>query len=245
MTRRPPSIVGVSTTAEGGVEIAWEVDSFFADSEAPGQVRVDLQGVPFSFPDADADSEEIPSAALLALHRPVVAVSVSFLWAGSPGEELQSSVLVPVQVGAGSGNAGVDPAAKPVVTLVGVQPRTRQVASNIQIRWQSDNYNDGNVFWGPPGAERTFSKRIRPVGTTYHGTFTTDRPLTAATLYTFTVEVRNTLHSPGWLSTSLVVRSAPDYLSLRRFLIDTRTPIGTSVRSLVGESRSVRKLLIG
>jgi hypothetical protein len=164
---------------------------------------------------------------------------------GPPVQELQSSAVVPVQVGAGAGQSGVNPAAKPVVTVVRVQPRTRQAASNIQIRWQSNNYNDGNIRWGGPGNPRAFVRNIRPVGENYQGTFTTDRPLVPATLHTFTVEVRNTLHSPGWLATAIVVRSAPDYVSLRTFLIETGTPVTASVRSLVGPGRSVRELIIG
>jgi len=245
MTRRPPTILGVFPTEEGGIEIAWEVDSFFEGSEAAETVRVDLQGVPFSFLDGDADSEEIPRETLVALNQAVVAVSVSFLWMGPPSEELQSTALVPLQVGAVEGRAGVDPAATPLVSLVRVQPRTRQAASNIQIHWKSNNYNDANIHWGPPGSERASTEHIPPVGTSYEGTFTTNRPLVAATIYTFAVEVRNTLHSPDWLSTTLVVRSAPDYVSLRRFLLATGTPIGTSVRSLVGERRSVRTMIIG
>jgi len=245
MTRRPPSIVNVVTTADGGIKISWEVDSFFPDSEAPEKIRVDLQGIAFSTLDGDTDSEEIPRATVMALNLPVVVVSVSFLWMGPPVEEQQSSALVPVQVGAGTGRSGVNPAAKPVVSVVHVQPRTRQLASNIRIHWQSNNYNAGKLLWGGPGNARAFERNIGPVGQNYQGTFTTDRPLVPATLYTFTVEVRNTLHSPGWLSTSIVVRSAPDYVSLRKFLIDTGTPVTASVRSLVSAGRSVRHLIIG
>ena len=245
MTRHPPSLVSVTTTIEGGIEITWEVDSFFSDSEPPEQVRVDLQGIPVSLLDGDADSEEISPEAIAAVNLPVVAVSVTFLWLGPPVEEQQSSVVVPVQVGPGAGQSGVNPAAKPVVTLVHVQPRRPGTPSNIRIHWKSNNYNDGNLFWGPPGNPRAFAKNVRPVGENYEGTFTTDRPLVPGALYTFTVEVRNTLHSPGWLATSLVVRSAPDYVSLRRFFIDSGTPVTTSVRSLIGADRSVRKLVIG
>ena len=45
----------------------------------------------------------------------------------------------------GGGGTGVFPAARPVVTVVGVQPRTLQAANSIAIAWRSNNYNDGNI----------------------------------------------------------------------------------------------------
>ena len=84
------------------------------------------------------------------------------------------------------------------------------------------------------------------------GTFTTDRPLTANTLYSFTVEVRNTLHSPQWLATTMVVRSAVDpappvvrTTSVREFLERTGRPVTSSLAGLLGAARSVRALILG
>ena len=246
MTRRPPSILTVASTAEGGVEVTWEVDTFFADSAAPEKVLIDLNGVPFDQLDGDETSAEIPAAALTALGTPVVAISVSFWWSGSPAEEQQSVVSVPVATdGTGGGNAGVLPAARPVVTVVHVQPRTVHGPNNIKIAWQSNNYNDGNIFWGPASAPAAFRRSIRPVGEVYSGTFTTDSTLTPATQYVFKVEVRNTLHSPGWISTTVVVRSAADILSVRQFLLASGRPVATGLATLVGPARSLRKMLVG
>ena len=61
---------------------------------------IDLNGVPFDQLDGDETSVEIPAAALTALGTPVVAISVSFWWSGSPPEEQQSVVSVPVQTAA-------------------------------------------------------------------------------------------------------------------------------------------------
>ena len=47
-----------------------------------------------------------------ALGTPAVAISISFWWSGSPPEEQQSAVSVPVQGGGTPGNTGVLPAAK-------------------------------------------------------------------------------------------------------------------------------------
>lgn len=252
MTRRPPTIIGVWSSADGGFEVRWEVDQFFADSAEPEKVRIDLNGVPFDELDGDEVSIEVPAATIAALAVAVVVVSVSFWWSGSPAEEQQSSVSVPVQSGSISGNTGVLPAMKPVVTLVSVQPRTAATASSITIAWKSNNYNDGNIFWGPYEAQRRFTRNIRPPNDSVSsGVFTTDQPLIAGTPYFFTVEVRNTLHSRIWISTTVVVRSATDTpprtvtFSVRQFLQTSGRPVTSSLASLVGPARSVRRLLLG
>jgi hypothetical protein len=246
MTRRPPSILSVASTADGGVEVTWEVDSFFADSAEPEKVLIDLNGIAFKQLDGDETSVEIPAETLAALGTPVVAIGVSFWWSGSPPEEQQSAVSVPVQTGGpGGGNPGVYPAARPIVTVVQVQPRTVHAASSIKIAWRSNNYNDGNIVWGPASAPEAFRHSIPPRGENYSGTFTTDRALIAATQYVFKVEVRNTLHSPTWIATTIVVRSATDTLSVRQFLLANGRPVTTGLATLVGPARSVRAMLVG
>jgi hypothetical protein len=252
MTRRPPTILGVWSSADGGFEVRWEVDQFFADSAEPEKVRIDLNGVQFDVLDGDEVSVEVPAATIAALAVAVVAVSVSFLWSGSPSEEQQSSVTVAVQSGAISGNAGVLPALKPVVTLVSVQPRTAGTPSSITIAWKSNNYNDGNILWGPSDAQRRFRRNVRPPNDSVNsGVFTTDQPLIGGTPYFFTVEVRNTLHSPTWISTTVMVRSATDTpartitFSVRQFLQTSGRPVTSSLAPLVGPARSVRKMLLG
>lgn len=246
MTRRPPTILSVASTAEGGIEVAWEVDTFFSDSEEPEKVLIDLNGVPFDQLDGDETSIEVPAETLAALGTPAVAISISFWWSGSPPEEQQSSVSVPVQTGgSGPGNTGVLPAAKPIVTVVQVRPRTLLSANTIEIAWKSNNYNDGNIVWGPASAPTVFRRSIRPRGEVYSGTFITDRTLTPATQYVFKIEVRNTLHSPTWLSTTIVVRSASDTLSVRQFLLASGRPVTTSLATVVDPTRSIRKMLVG
>jgi hypothetical protein len=245
VNRRPPTILSVVPSADGGVEVAWEVDTFFADSAAPEKVLVDLNGVPFAQLDGDEVSVEIPAEALAALGTPAVAISISFWWSGSPPEEQQSVVSVPVQSGGTPGNTGVLPAARPIVTVVQVRPRTVHAANQITIAWQSNNYNDGNIVWGPASAPTAFRRSIRPRGEVYSGTFATDRALSPATQYVFKVEVRNTLHSPTWIATTVVVRSAPDTLSVRQFLLTSGRPVSSSLAALVGPTRSLRTMLLG
>jgi hypothetical protein len=246
MTRWPPVILSVASTADGGIEVVWEVDSFFADAAAPEKVLVDLNGLPFQELDGDETSTEIPAEMLAALGTPTVVISISFWWSGAPPEEKQDSVVVPLQTGGpGPGPAGVLPAAKPIVTVVQVRPRTLLSPNTIEIAWQSNNYNDGNIVWGRASDADAFRRSIRPQGEVYSGTFVTDQPLTPATQYVFKVEVRNTLHSPTWLATTVVVRSASDTLSVRHFLLASGRPVTTGLASVVGPSRSLRKMLVG
>jgi len=252
MTHRPPSIVGVFSSADGGFEVSWAVDTFFPDSDEPEKVFIDLNGMAFKELDGDEDSVEVLLTVINALASPAVTVSVSFWWAGPPAEELQSSEVVPVSTGAVNGNAGVFPAMRPIVTLVGVQPRTANNPSSITIGWRTNNHNDGNIFWGPASAPRSFVRNIRPANASVtSGTFTTDRPLTANTQYFFTVEVRNTLHSPQWLATTVVARSATESVavvrtsSLRQFLQQSGRPVTSSLAAVVGPSRSLRALILG
>jgi hypothetical protein len=244
MTRRPPTILSAASTSEGGIEVRWEVDTFYADSAEPERVLIDLNGASFQELEGDADSVEIPPETFTQFGAQVV-ISVSFWWSGSPAEEQQSSVIVPLhQGGGGAGNTGVLPAAKPIVTVVDVRARTANTPSHIKIAWQSNNYNDGNIFWGPRDRPAE-SHNIRPAGERYSGEFVTDKRLVSATQYVFKVEVRNTLHSPTWISTSIVVRSAADTLSIRAFLMASGMPVTTSLGSVVGLARSVRELLVG
>jgi hypothetical protein len=244
MTRRPPSILSVSSTSDGGIEVKWAVDAFFSDSATPEKVLIDLNGAQFQELDGDEDSIEIAAATMIAVGTPVVIISVSFWWSGSPPEEQHSVVSVPVQ-GPVNGNSGVLPAAKPIVTVVHVQHRTVTTTSSVKIAWQSNNYNDGNILWGPVSAPTAFRHNIKPVGTVYSGTFTTDQPLSSATRYLFKVEVRNTLHSPTWISTTIVVQSAVETFSVRQFLLRSHKPVTTSLSQLVGPAKSVHKLLVG
>lgn len=253
MTRRPPSIQGVFSTSGGGLKVAWTLDTFFPDSAEPERVLVDLNGNLFENLDGDQTSVDVPQATVTALGGSSIIVSVSFWWSGSPAEEQQSSVVVPVQGAPGPGNEGVYPATKPVVSLVRVQARTPTSPASIEIAWRTNNHNDGNIFWGPVAAPRSFVRNIRPANASVTtGMFATDQPLTSGVLYSFTVEVRNTLHSPEWLATTALIRAAAEApktivptTSLRQYLQQTGRPITSSLAPLVGPSNSIRKMILG
>lgn len=241
MTRRAPSIVEVSPSGDD-VEIRWEVDSFFADSEAPEKVLVTINGQPFAELDADETSVAIPAARIAGLGTALVTVGIIFWWGGSPPEEQHSVYQFTV---AGPATGGVYPAATPRVTVVSSVPRTTRHPASITIAWQSNNYNDGNIVWGPQSQPDAFRRSIRPRGERYSGQFTTDRSLAAGTRYLFRVEVRNTLHSPGWLSSTIAVTCAEATWSVRTFLERSGEPITAGIASLVGPARSVRAWLRG
>jgi hypothetical protein len=241
MTRRPPSMLGGSP-AGGDVEITWEVDSFFGDSEAPEKILIALNGLPHAELGADETSVTIPAADIAALGAQVVNVGVIFWWSGSPPEEQQSVFTFTI---AGPAQGGVFPAAPPEVTLIRVVPRTANGPASITIAWKSNNYNDGNIVWGPESNPAASRRNIRPVGERYSGEFTTDSPLTPGGRYAFRVEVRNTLHSPGWIASTMTVTVPPALWSVRAFLMLSGRPVNAGIAALVGPTRSVRTWIRG
>jgi hypothetical protein len=246
MARRPPEILSVTSSAEGGMTVTWQVDEFFGDSEAGEKVLVELNGLAFQELDGDETSVDVDGDTLARFAPGLLTVGVIFWWSGNPAEEQHSAIQVPLHSSTvPPGNQGIAPAAKPVVTIVRVQPRTAAAPSQVTIAWKSNNYNDGNIHWGPQAAPRQFTHNIRPVGTVYEGTWTTDRPLASATGYVFTVSVRNTLHSPPWIETSIVAMTAADVLSVRAFLVASGAPPTGGVRAAMGAERSVHRWLTG
>jgi hypothetical protein len=241
MTRRPPAITSV-TPSDDGVHVAWEVDSFFDGSEEPEKVLISLNGWLRETLDGDETSTTIPQADLTALATQVVTIGVSFWWSGSPPEEQQSVFQLTL---AGGPVQGVYPAATPSVRVVRVLPRTSDRPASITIAWQSNNYNDGTIVWGPQSSPTAFRRSIRPRGERYSGEFTTDQILTSGARYVFRVQVRNTLHSPGWVSATITVAVPDSTWSVRTFLIASGKPVTSGLASVLGPARSVRAWLRG
>lgn len=243
MTRHPPSIDSVVPT-DGGLTVDWSVDDFFADSESPDKVRVDLNGVVFRELAGDSTELQVPKASILALGASEVMVSVSFLWNGSPSEELQTtSPPIPVNSGSTTVGGGLPP--PPTVHVEKVQGRTLNSQASITLSWASNNYNDANVFWGTQSQQPKFQTRIPPHGDVYHGTFTTDKPLIGGEFYVFDFQVRNTMLSPTWFSTKIVVRALPDVSSVRKFMQVSGLPGSATLRTIVGSGGRMRPLLFG
>ncbi len=242
MARWAPNIVSVASNGEGGVEVQWAVDTFFSDSEEPEKVFIALNGVPFQELGGDETSTEIP-ADKIAASAPVLTIGVIFWWSGDPPETKQSVVQVPVQSAADTtGGAAVK---KPEVTVVHVLPRTRTRPNTIRIHWESHNYNDGNIIWGPDLSNRPGRKSIATKTAHYRGDFDA-QPLQSGVVYFFKVEVRNTTQPPApWHSTTIAVRAAIDTLSVAQFLDESRLGRTTPLATLVGPEKSVRTLVLG
>ena len=146
---------------------------------------------------------------------------------------------------AGAIQGGVHPAAPPQVNVVRVVPRTATNPASITLAWKSNNYNDGNIRWGPESNPGAFRHGIRPVGEVYSGQFTTDAALTPGARYVFRVEVRNTLHSPGWIASTITVTVPAALWSVRGFLQLSGKPVDRGIAAFVGPSRSVRTWIRG
>lgn len=241
MTRRPPAILG-GLPSGGDVEVHWEVDSFFGDSDPPEKTLIELNGRHHTELDADETSVRISGADIVALGAQIVAVGVVFWWSGSPPEEQQGVFTFTV---APPNQGGVYPAAPPQVALVRAVPRTANGPASITISWKSNNYNDGNIVWGPEADPTAFRHSIRPVGERHSGEFTTDRPLTAGVRYVFRVEVRNTLHSRGWIASTLTFPLPPSVWSVRTYLLLSGRPVDKGIVALLGPARSVRTWIRG
>ncbi|MGW0885845.1 hypothetical protein [Streptomyces sp. NPDC002671] len=244
MTRHPPAIESVAPTDDGNLAVEWSVDDFFADSESPDKVRIDLNGILFRELDGNSTEVQVPKAVILAFGAPEIFVSVSFFWDGSPSQELQTTAP-PITVNGGAPATGGGLPPPPRVHIDKVQGRTLHSEPSITLSWASNNYNDANIFWGTVSQSPKFQVRIPPHGDVYHGTFTTNRPLLAGELYVFDFQVRNTTLSQTWFSTKVVVRVPVNISSVRKFMKISGLPTATNLRSLAGPGQSVRELLLG
>lgn len=244
VTRRPPDILGVVALPGGGLEVRWGTDTFFGDSEDPERVLVALNGQVFDTLDGDETSATIDAEQVTSRAPGVLTIGIIYWWSGSPEETQQAAVQIPLSGAPGAGQADVDPAKQPEVG-VAVEPRTPTTPLRLRVTWTSHNYNDGEIVWGPQSAPEQHRHSIRPRGTVYHGTWTTDQPVAPQTLYRASVRVRNTLHSPTWLSTSAWVRTPDAVLSVRAFLIAGRHAPAAGLRSAMGAERSVHRWLAG
>lgn len=244
VTRRPPDILGVAALPGGGLEVRWATDTFFGDSEDPERVLIALNAQVVDSLDGDETSATIEAEQVSALAPGVLTIGVIYWWSGSPEETQQSAVQIPLSGGPGAGQAGVDPARQPEVS-VAVEPRTPTRPLRLRVEWTSHNYNDGEIVWGPRHAPEQYLHSIRPRGTVYQGAWVTDRPVEPQTLYRVSVRVRNTLHSPTWLSTSVWVRTPDTVLSVRAFLAAGGHAPAAGLRSAMGAERSVHRWLTG
>ena len=239
MSHWPPNITQWGETSDGSLEIAWEVDSFFPDSEPPDDVLVDLDAVLYQDLGETGRSVTIPPKDLKRFQGTVLNVGVTFTWSGPPADSKVSSVSI--QVGSPIPVQGNGPS-KPSVTIESTIPQTLHHPNQITLKWSSSSYNDGNILWGPIATPRIWSDSIKPKDDTYSGEWTTDRPLAPRTGYSFTVQVKNSLTTNAWVETTTAGRSAANFQSVRQFLSASGVK-GPSLRTAIGHAGSLRQTM--
>jgi hypothetical protein len=139
--------------------------------------------------------------------------------------------------------------ATPVITVQPPISATLNHANQITISWESDDYTDGQVIWGPlTNPQQTVSAfNASDSGNVpdYTGTYTADIPPNlAGQLIEFTVQVRNSIQDYKlWFPSHVLVRSAQNYTSLRRFLGASNVALPTGIRQYFKGTMSLRALM--
>jgi hypothetical protein len=142
-----------------------------------------------------------------------------------------------------------DNPATPLITVQQPIPATLNHANQITIGWQSNDYTDGQVLWGPlTNPQQTVSSfNAGDSGNVpdYTGTYTTDIPSNlAGQLMEFTVQVRNTFQDAKlWFPSHVLVRSAQNYTSLRKFLEASNVAPSTGIKQYFIGTTSLRALM--
>jgi hypothetical protein len=240
MSHWAPRISRSGFDANGDLSVDWEVDDIFEDSEAPDDTFVQFAGGNVRELGAQARSADVPQAELRPYAGQVVSFTITFKWNGPPDDLKSSSVAiaVPSEFSTSHGPA------PPTLSILATEPKTLQHENRIKIAYSSWSYTDGNIDWGDSGSALPYHHSIKPTSTTYSGTFITDVPLLSNRLYEFKVAVINSFQDNVWHSSSLHVRSAPNFRSLREFLRASGVPLpGGLMASMKGRTRSLRDLL--
>jgi hypothetical protein len=127
----------------------------------------------------------------------------------------------------------------PILAIVARHPKTKTGENRITISWVSNNYTDGNIYWGAVGQGAPFRHSIKPSTSVYHGQFTTDRPLIPAVEYWFRVQVKNSFEGNTWVENDINTHALSNVRSLREFLLASSLPTEGSVLKALGRG-SVR-----
>lgn len=239
MSHWAPSITEWGATSDGSLKIVWEVDTFFPDSESPDDVFVDLDGNAYSDLGATGRSIEIPPKALAPFQGKALIVGVTFKWRESPDDTKVSSVSI--QIGPSPIATGGGPT-PPKLVIKSAAPQTLKHPNQVTLAWSSSSYNDGNILWGPVSTPRVWTHSIKPDQAHYDGEWMTDRPLTPRQVYSFTVQVKNSLTTNVWVDTTMAAKSAANFASLRLFLQASGVQ-GVSLRKAIGHGGSIRQLM--
>lgn len=240
MSRRPPDIVQAGLQSDGNLRIAWEVDSFFSDSESPDDVLAEIGGQPRDL-GGDARSLDISADELKPLTGTTLTINIGFKWTGPPDDIRWSTLSLLIPRSGTTAPAQGPP--RPTVTLR-AEAQVLAHPNRITVGWGSDSYTDGNILWGDPADPRANRHNIKPKRTVYHGEWTTETPLAPQTLYSFTVQVRNSFTTTSWVEATVGIVSASNHHSVRQFLaasgVSGRTmqqafgPSGSRIRKAMG-----------
>jgi hypothetical protein len=142
-----------------------------------------------------------------------------------------------------------DNPATPFITVQQPIPATLSHANQITISWQSSDYTDGQVLWGPVTnpQQTTSSFDATDSGNVpdYTGTYTANIPPNlAGQLIEFTVQVRNSFQDAElWFPSHVLARSAQNYTSLRKFLQASNVTPPTGIRQYFKSTASLRALM--
>jgi hypothetical protein len=142
-----------------------------------------------------------------------------------------------------------DNPATPFITVQQPVPATLNHANQITISWESDDYTDGQVIWGPLANPQQTESSFQPVDKgnvpDYTGTYTADITSNlAGQLIAFTVQVRNSFQDASlWFPSHVVVRSAQNYTSVREFLKASNVALPTGISQYFKGTMSLRALM--
>jgi hypothetical protein len=238
VSHEAPVITQWSVDTNGSVTVEWEVDTFFPNSEAPDDVWVEINSAFYRDLGRDGRSITIPASDFSTIPGNVIAIGVSFKWAGPPDDVKQSPVLLS-RSDAGGGH-GSQPT-KPTLSVVTIEPLTLQHPNRITIAWSSYSYTNGSITWGPVEQPTLHNFTFKPQGANYQGKFTTDGSLASNKMYTFRVTVENKFQSHSE-SSVISIRSAANFRSVRTFLQASGKPAG-SLRAAFGHGGSLRSTM--
>lgn len=257
MSRWAPEIMSALWDEQtGALAVAWRAPDF-QDFESPDHVIVEeAHGFSSGLLDPDETSYAIDGNVARNLAKSgigLLTIGVIFQWGAEPDDDVRKSgVEIPnpywQQPGVGAGGPE-----RPRLRAT-AHARTMAAPASITLGWESNNWTEGRIEWGPNDNPRAFLHRIKPGPghynpeidrLRYNGEWRTDVSLQPSTIYSFSLAVRNPHETPTWFETSIAVRSADDTLSIREYMIANALDAGTPLRGAMQPELSTHIWLTG
>jgi len=245
MSRWAPSISTWGFLPTGSLVVTWEVDRFYAESQAPDDVAVEINGAPYKeHLGPQARELQIARDDLLQYGSPVV-VSIVFIWLSGTPSSLVSSELIGSISSAPIPTSGVPE--RPTISVDYIEPATLTHGNRIGIAYKSFSFTEGRVRWGKVGALPIRTDGFAPghhgPNADYSGKYVLDSisPDLAHQNLSVTVEVRNTLQGNGeWVGNNLIIQSARNFNSLRALLVASAIGFPTALKQHLHGTKSLR-----